>query len=269
MHADQPAPPTPLDEFKFVLGLFTRLPVGRPREIPAARLGRTVWCFPLVGALVGGLAALGALIGAGFGLGPWSVAIVAIAVELLVTGALHEDGFADVADSFGGRDRETRLAIMRDSRIGAFGAVALWLLLSARLVLLAGLAGAGIGAGASIGAGAGIWTLVFALIGANAAARIALLIPLVLLPPARADGLGAGLGEPPREAGGAALVYGIGIGVVCFGWGVFAVAVAVLFAGVVMAMVGRQNLGGQTGDLLGATAALSLPLVLLAVGGNG
>lgn len=257
MHADPSAPPAATDEFKFALGLFTRLPVGKARQIPPARLGRTVWCFPLIGALVGLLAALGALIGAGFGLGPWSVAIVAIAVELLVTGALHEDGFADVADSFGGRDRETRLRIMRDSRIGAFGAVALWLLLSSRLVLLAGIAGEG------------IWTLVFALIGANAAARIALLIPLVLLPPARGDGLGAGLGEPQREAGGAALIYGIGIGVVCFGWGIFGVAAAVLIAGVVMAMIGRQNLGGQTGDLLGATAALTLPLVLLAVGGHG
>ncbi|MDD3445351.1 MAG: adenosylcobinamide-GDP ribazoletransferase [Zavarzinia sp.] len=256
MQQNTPDRPSRADEFRFVLGLFTRLPVGAVPEMPAGSLARAVWCFPLVGAVVGLLAGLGALVGAEFGLGPWGLAVLAIAIELLATGALHEDGFADVADSFGGRDRETRLRIMRDSRIGSFGAVALWLLLSARLVFLAG------------ASGAGVWTLVFALVAANTAARLALLIPLVLLPAARSDGLGAGFGTVGRDAGASAVVFATGIGIVCLGGGVFGAALAVLIAGIAMSALGRQNLGGHTGDLLGATAALTLPLVLAVAGGH-
>ncbi|PWR18730.1 adenosylcobinamide-GDP ribazoletransferase [Zavarzinia compransoris] len=245
------------DNFRLVLGLFTRLPVGDLPVLPPGSLGRAAWAFPLAGAAAGLFAGLCVLVGAEVGLGPWLLALVAIAAELIVTGAFHEDGFADIADGLGGRDAEARLRIMRDSRIGVFGSAALWLNLTARLVLLAGIAGGG------------VWALVFALVAANAGARLALLLPLLLLDPARPDGLGASVGRVPGEAGWTAVVYAAGIGLVCLGWGVVPAGLAVLAAGVVATLFGLHRLGGYTGDLLGATAGLAMILILLVAAGHG
>lgn len=254
MQDQLPPQPTPSrgDEFRLVLGLFTRLPLGDLPLLPAGGLGRAVWAFPLAGAVVGLLAGLMVLVGAEFGLGPWLLALVAIAAELMITGAFHEDGFADIADGMGGRDVEARLRIMRDSRIGTFGSAALWLNLTARLVLLAGIAGTG-----------GAWGMVFALVAANAGGRLALLLPLLLLDPARPDGLGASVGRVRGELGWTAAVYAFGIGLVCLGWGVVPAALAVLAAGVIATLYGLHRLGGYTGDLLGATAGLAMILILL------
>lgn len=245
-------------EFRLALSLLTRLPVGALPVLPPGSLGRAIWAFPLVGALVGLIGGLAGLVADGLGLGLWGIAVAVIAAEVAATGGLHEDGTADVADALGGRTVEQRLAIMRDSRIGAFGALALWLLLAARLVLLA-----------QIGAQWGVGGLVFAAVAAQAAARLALVLPLALLDPARPDGLGASVGRVESERVLSGAVFTFGIGLVCLGWGVFGAALATVVAGLAMVALGRERFGGFTGDLLGATASLGLVLTLVAIAGHG
>src|SRR5271168_821970 len=100
--------------------LLTRLPVGRSG---GSDLARTVWAFPVVGLVVGLLGGLVYWALARLGVPAFLAASWAFVAILLVTGAFHEDGLADTVDGFGGgRTRERKLEIMRDSRIGAYGA---------------------------------------------------------------------------------------------------------------------------------------------------
>ncbi|MBM3616888.1 MAG: adenosylcobinamide-GDP ribazoletransferase, partial [Alphaproteobacteria bacterium] len=109
-------------------GLLTRLPMPFTPPRPQG-----VWAWPLVGLGVSALAVgLGALALAA-GLAPPLVAVLVMVAQAALTGALHEDGLTDCADGFwGGHDRARRLEIMKDSRIGSYGAVALMLVMLAR-----------------------------------------------------------------------------------------------------------------------------------------
>jgi adenosylcobinamide-GDP ribazoletransferase len=110
---------------------LTRIPTPQVHELPAEWLARSGKYFPLVGGLVGGLSAL-ALMGAHV-LWPsgFLPAVLALSVGLIVTGALHEDGLADTADALGGgRSAQQRLEIMKDPRIGTYGALALGMTLA-------------------------------------------------------------------------------------------------------------------------------------------
>ena len=100
-----------------------------------------MWAFPVVGAVVGAIGGAVFWVCARLGMPPGVAAVWTLASMLLVTGALHEDGLADFADGLGGgRTRERKLEIMRDSRIGTFGGLALMLSLAARGTALATLA---------------------------------------------------------------------------------------------------------------------------------
>ncbi len=116
----------PIDHLKVGLIFLTRLPIRYSRPMPVDALARAGWTFPLVGALVG---AIGAAVGAlalTAGLGGFPVALLVIGTTILLTGALHEDGLADMADGLGGGETtEEKLEIMRDSRIGSYGVLAL------------------------------------------------------------------------------------------------------------------------------------------------
>ncbi|WP_244605895.1 adenosylcobinamide-GDP ribazoletransferase [Methylocella tundrae] len=140
---------------------------------------RALRMVPAAGALLGALSA-GALVSASaLGLPPLLAAPLAIAVLAALSGAMHEDGLADCADGFGGgATRERKLEIMADSRIGAFGAVALALALYIRIAAVASIAAHSLA------------LAVTALIGAAAVSRAAALIPLAVLPPARTKGAG-------------------------------------------------------------------------------
>ena len=104
---------------------FTRLPFWRVYQPPQASYKAVVEFWPLTGWLTGG--AMAATLYCGSTLFPWPVAVIAaIAVRLLITGALHEDGLADFLDGFGGGgDRARILAIMKDSHIGTYGVLGL------------------------------------------------------------------------------------------------------------------------------------------------
>ncbi len=171
------------DEFVAALMLLTRLPVGRlARTAPPP--GQAVWAYPVVGAMVG-LAGAGVFwAAAAAGLPPTLSALFAVATTMLLTGGLHEDGLADTADGFGGgRDRARKLAIMRDSRIGSYGALALMLSLAVRVAALAAMRHPAV-----------------AMIVSGALGRGAMVGLLLMLRPARRDGLAASLGKPPRGA---------------------------------------------------------------------
>ena len=126
-----------LDDLSSSLALMTRLPfVGTQNG--GTRAVRT---YPLVGAIVGLIGGLFFALAVALSLPPLACALVAITAIILVTGAFHEDGLADLADGFGGgRDRDDKLAIMRDSRIGSFGVLALLLSLGLRAAALATIA---------------------------------------------------------------------------------------------------------------------------------
>ncbi|HJS84166.1 MAG TPA: adenosylcobinamide-GDP ribazoletransferase [Acetobacteraceae bacterium] len=231
--------------------LLTRLPLGWLAPAERERLGRSVWAYPLVGAAVGA-------IGAAVYWSSWRVglpaslgAVCTLAAGILVTGALHEDGLADTADGFGGGNTPGRkLEIMRDSRIGTYGALALMLSLAARASAIAAIAQPG--------------RVAAALIGAGALGRGGLAIVILLAGPARADGLGAGLGRPS----GARALAGAGLGLAT-AWLVLpssgialGVALAALGTAVAMSRLARRQIGGYTGDVLGATVVAIECMVL-------
>lgn len=229
------------------VAFLTRLPVPAPAE---PSLDRAAVFFPLVGLLVGGLAAGVRALGDQV-LPPAPSTLLAIAAALLVTGALHEDGLADTADGFGGgATREQKLDIMRDSRIGAYGVCALALSILLRASALASLADT---------------TLVVpALIAAHGAARAVMPAFMTLVPPARRDGLSATAGRPSGVTAAVAALLGILVTAICLG-PARAVLATILLAvvGALMARLSFRQIGGQTGDTLGALEQVSEIVVLL------
>ena len=246
------------------LRFFTRLPLpsGEPGPPDWASIS---WSAPLAGAIIGSIGALALFVADELSLPPTLSATFAILALALTTGALHEDGLADVADGFGGGStREAKLAIMRDSRIGVFGAVALILSLMLRVAALAALQREGQG---------------FAIAGlvlANAMARTGALAPLASLPPARADGMGAGAGRLDGAHLTAAALSVVAVALVTGLWTLG--VVRALFACVVAAAgvsgicaLARRQIGGQTGDVAGAAAQVGeiASLCALLIGGRG
>jgi adenosylcobinamide-GDP ribazoletransferase len=233
------------------LRFYSRLPVpALPWEQNAHALPsfpRLARVIPLAGLLIGLVP--GAVLGLALflELGPWLAAILCVAAMALTTGALHEDGLADVADSVGGATREKRLEIMRDSRIGSFGASALFLCLGLRIGALATLA-------SRIDVGA----VIAAILIVASLSRTAGLMPLVFLAPARRDGLSQAVGQPAREtfwlAAGMAGVIAVILGALA-GLPPFGIALMLGLSGLsgaALTVFAARHLGGQTGDIVGA-----------------
>ncbi|HZP83894.1 MAG TPA: adenosylcobinamide-GDP ribazoletransferase, partial [Chthonomonadaceae bacterium] len=124
-----------LHAFFTALMFLTRIPCPPWVDHAPDSLARSAVYFPVVGVLVGGLGALAyRLVACGYS--PALAALAGLATTVLVTGAFHEDAFADVCDGFGGWTPERRREIMRDSRVGSFGVVGLALLLGMKVALL-------------------------------------------------------------------------------------------------------------------------------------
>jgi adenosylcobinamide-GDP ribazoletransferase len=237
-------------ELSAAILFLTRLPL--PRHAPEeGAVARGAWAFPLAGFVVGLIAALVYAIAHALVLFPWPAAALAIAATLLVTGCLHEDGLADTADGFGGGDtREKKLDIMRDSRIGAYGVCALVIALLIRTDAIASLTETSFVAAA--------------LIAAHAGARAAMPAVMFFVPPARSDGLSFTAGQP--SAARAALAAGIGFLIVLFCLGPAHAVVAVIVVAIVVALLAWlsvRQIGGQTGDVLGAVEQVSEIAILL------
>jgi adenosylcobinamide-GDP ribazoletransferase len=238
-------------EFLLATAVLTRLPVAAQAAEEGA-VARASWAFPVVGAGIGMIAALVLFVAAAFGLGEAPAVLLGLVAAGLVTGALHEDGLADTADGFGGgHDRDAKLAIMRDSRQGTYGILALILSIGLRAVALAAIPG-------PIEAG-------LALIAAHAAARAFLPAAMVVLKPARADGLGAMAGTPSELTALAALAIGILAALTLLG--PVRGAAALILSGIAVAAtaaLARRQIGGYTGDVLGAIEQVGEIVMLLA-----
>ncbi len=200
--------------------------------------------LPIAGALIGAAAAIVLWLAARLGLPPSLAALAAVTALILLTGALHEDGLADFADAMGGATREQKLAIMKDSRIGTFGGLALVIGVLARVMSLSFLAEQSIGLAATV------------LIAAAASSRCLALLPLYLLPAAREDGLGAAAAHPSARALAIAGIAAFLIGLVpllagaSFGR-VLAAQIISTAAAYGVTVIARRQLQGQTGDIAG------------------
>lgn len=254
---------TGVRHFLLALQFFTRIPVtGRLAQwvgYSPAMLRASAAHFPAVGWVVGAIGAL-ALAGALALWPPLVAAVLCTVVTVLVTGAFHEDGLADVADGLGGAStRERALEIMKDSRIGAFGAIAVVLALGLKFALLAALAEQG------------AFVACAALLAAHVLSRLAPLAVMRASPYVGGDG---GKAKPMADAVSGTAVF------VAVLWSLPAAALLVVVCGVangVAAVVAgalvalfmvrllRRRLGGFTGDGLGATQQLSELAIYLAL----
>lgn len=226
------------------LSLLTRLPTGWLRvEGSKWSLGRSVWCWPLTGAGIGAVGGTLYLTLTRLGLPPLLSAIWTVAALLLLTGGLHEDGLADMADGLGGgRDRPSKLDIMRDSRLGSYGAMALSLALALRVSGLSCLEGL---------------NAVKCLVASGALSRAAMISAAFILPPARPDGLAKQLASLNTIRVTFTLLItalmvflmfpALTAAMTCLGTTVMAALLMILSS---------HQLGGHTGDVLGATACL-------------
>ncbi|CEF40281.1 cobalamin (5'-phosphate) synthase [Acetobacter senegalensis] len=261
------------------IGLLTRLPINgllsarqRAQSGPWP-LARSLWCWPLVGGAVGAFTGSMA-----WGLEAMHVAALpaaglALAAQSALTGAFHEDGLADMADSYGTHARERKLEIMRDSRIGSYGVLALCLSLLVRAGAIAALPAPALVGGLAL---------------AGLLSRATLLWLPRLLPPARPDGLARSLSPLPRGAFAVAqsfafLLAALLMTVLINGtsqqpvppenqplfWRLApALGLVISAAGLsgwLVARSARKHLAGYTGDVLGAAATVADCLVLAAL----
>lgn len=224
------------------------------------RLSRAVRAFPTAGVLITLPAAAVFSMFLAFKADGILAAFAFLTVQTIITGALHDDGLSDTADGLGGgKDRESALSIMRDSRIGSYGAVALILAFGLRASALAAITLhlSPTQAGIAVLAVAGV-------------SRAALVWHWSLLPPARKDGVAASVGEPEDNAAYLAYFTGGLFAIVvlwdftrAFGLAVSAAAV-VAFVYLFSTQV-REKIGGHTGDTLGASLQISEIAMLVAL----
>jgi len=238
------------DDISLAIGLLTRLPVPHPASVAPDSMARAQRAFPFVGALIGlavGLIDRGLL---GIGIPALAAAALTLGASAALTGALHEDGLADVGDGFGGgRDRVTKLSIMRDSRIGTYGVVVLLVGFSARLSALAALP---------------VASIVASLVVAHALARAAIPVLAANMPFARDDGLGKSAGRPDTASAAIAVVIAVVLALVCLPAKAALLALVVTIAGTAaMAMLAWRQIGGVTGDVFGAVEQVVETAVLV------
>jgi adenosylcobinamide-GDP ribazoletransferase len=241
-------------QFLTATTVLTRLPVAPRTQDTAPQEGAVAascWAFPAVGAGIGFIAAGAMMLATVFGLHNAAAALLGLVAAGLVTGAMHEDGLADTADGFGGgKTRDEKLAIMRDSRQGSYGIIALIVSIGLRAVALTAIAD-------PIEGG-------LALIAAHAASRAALAPALYLMNPAREDGLGAAAGRPTFGATLIAVAIGAVVALAVLGplRGIVAL-IAMAVAVAATAVLAQRQIGGYTGDVLGALQQVGEIVMLL------
>ncbi len=236
-------------------GFLTILPTPGSSKCTAETLCASGAMFPLVGIVIG--AAMGALAWLAGIVWPQQVtALIVVAAMWAVSGGLHTDGLSDMADGFlSGRPRERVLEIMKDSQIGAMGAVAIIVAILAKVICL-GVMDPAVFFGAAVLA--------------PIAGRSAMLVGMVILPPANP---GSGLGALfLTRRNWAEAVWACAVACVC-GYALLGLA-GVAAAGVSIAIVlvfsikCYRKIGGATGDTMGASCELAEVAVLLCAAGN-
>lgn len=247
-----------------VAAFLTRLPVfsrGHPdfeeedaEEViaPEGDLATASRTFPLVGFAIGLIGAAVLILGKWIGLGPYLAAVFAVAAVIVVTGGLHEDGLADTAEGFiAGRDMEAKLAIMRDTRLGGLAVLALIFSVLVRVGALATVSGT--------------FAAAAALIAAATFSRAVLPAVMAWFEPARLQGLAVTAGKPPKDRVVVSILIGIVFVFIFMGplSGLFALVMGAA-AAAAAAAVAQREVGGYTGDILGAIQQLTEIAILLA-----
>ena len=216
--------------------LLTRLPVPVDHDRAAERGAKAAWAYPIVGMALGAIAALIAGAAANIGATSDISAVIALAIIAILTGGMHEDGLADTADGMGVSGKDRKLAVMRDSHIGAFGVIALILILIGRW------------SGTEA-----VNSALLALIAVGATSRAAMVLQMYLLPNATETGLSASTGRPDAVS---AIIAVALAAIACLAFiglpGTIMVAVS-LAAILPVTAYAKRALDGQTGDILGAT----------------
>lgn len=238
------------DDLRLAVAMLTRIPMPHPDGASPAYVARAPRVFPVIGAAIGGAIGLVYLALLGIGIPVAATAALALGAGMLLTGGFHEDGLADLADGFGGgRDKTAKLDIMRDSRLGTYGALVLLVTFAAKLSALTSLPSS---------------SVVVSLIAAHALSRAPLSAVALYLPSARADGLAAAAGKIVPQVAAIAAISGLVIVLVCLPVidALLATAVAA-GAAVVVATLAKRQIGGYTGDVLGATQQIAETAVLL------
>ncbi|MDP2122397.1 MAG: adenosylcobinamide-GDP ribazoletransferase [Hoeflea sp.] len=242
-----------VDDIARATGFLSRLPVpSRYFEGHDGSLSRASGMFPAAGVVIALLPGLAMLLLTLLGANPALTALIALAVFIGVTGALHEDGLADSADAFGARrGRDHMLEIMKDSRSGTYGVLALVISLALRAtaltILLSVLGG---------------WSAFLVLLAVAAASRAAISWHWNALPPARQDGVAASVGAPEESDATRSLFLG-GILFLVLATPSAGLVPALLALGILAACVSqwtrvvRNKLNGHTGDTLGASQQIA------------
>lgn len=240
-------------DFNLAIGLLTRLPSRTVSE--TRNLGGAAAFFPLAGIFVGAVMVLPIAVGSRLHVPAEVLALLAVLASIWFTRGLHEDGLADTADGLGGGHTiEQKLLIMRDSRVGTFGALALVASLGTRWVVLAALISVDVtGAALAVVVGASV-------------SRLSPAILMRLLPPARRDGLSFAAGRPALAG---ILVAFVTVAAVLY-LSLEALSIAAALVGLFAALgfigaLAWRHLRGQTGDVLGAAQQVSEAAILLAV----
>lgn len=255
---DPNAPPAWWEDLLLATIFLTRLPLRLPRPPDEGAHARAMAWFAVPGLLVGFIAGGAYTLANVLGLPPWPAALLAVTASAFATGALHEDGLADTADGIGGgRDRAAKLEIMRDSRLGTYGGLALLLSVLLRASAIVAVTN----------------PLVVAPALAAAAAVSRAFIPLVAwrLNPARSDGLAASAGKPTGRNAASCLMMGVAAAALLLGAPALLAAFIAVLAASAATFVTWRYLRGYTGDTLGAVqqAAEIAFLLTLAAGVGG
>ena len=225
---------------------MTRCPI--PFKLPYSdeRMNSSARYYPLVGLIVGCVGALTFYVSEPY-FGSVLGALLSTAATVLFTGAFHEDGFADTCDGIGGQTRESTLAIMKDSRLGTYGAVGLGLMVASKVIALSQLPPSNV---------------VIALIVAHGLSRVSSVAVIATSHYVRDEGTGkptaAGLSF---ISGLIALIFGIGMVVLLGEFSSYVITlyglIGLLAGHILVRIFYQRRLGGYTGDCLGAVQQMS------------
>jgi len=235
------------------VAFLTRIPVNPDKPFDGSDVARSTLFFPLVGCLIAAIQIVVIFLLDQISVTPLLQALAATAVVALIGGGLHQDGLADMADGFGGgQTTEDVLRIMRDSTIGTYGGIALFLSLGTRVVALAELVAHDVG---------WRWIIVAAVF-----SRCSICLGWLMPYARQAAGTGASITQftGPMEVAGAVL-FAIVVGTILAGANIGLVILLSAIVFLVIALVCHKRIRGVTGDTLGASTEIT-EVVLLAAG---
>lgn len=227
--------------------LLSRLPLPHVPQCAFAHTARAVWAYPLIGAVLGGIAGGLGLMLSMIGLPAFFAAGGVLAGLMLMTGGMHEDGLADTTDGFwGGFEPARRLEIMKDSHLGTYGLLGLIVVTGLRWGCYTALIPLGI----------------LPIIATAVLSRSIMACLMLALPHARTTGLSHSVGRPSERP----VVIGLGIALLLAGWCIDGYAVlgllSALGAATCLGILSRTKIAGQTGDVLGAAQQLAEVAIL-------